>query len=149
MRLADIRVEDVVAAKNWVIEPSEDGDAANPLAREAVEFGPRDSGLFSAMVRFGDGSVHPGLVVKSFERGGDDVDLFVHTKFGWLNLHANGFMRAVGKYSHEVFPFEYYLGDPWKGGGTPVADLDSPHRRTFAELAPAVTIQQNVTRKRP
>jgi hypothetical protein len=76
--------------------------------------------------------------VKSFPQGGDDVDLFVYTKFGWLNIHANGFMRAVGKYSHEVFPFEYYLSSPWKGGPKPAPDHASPHKQLFAELAPKI-----------
>lgn len=146
MRLADIKYEDIVAGKNWVVELAE--DSTNPLAREAFEFGPNDSGLFSSAVKFGDGSVHPGLVVKSFERGGDDVDLFVFTKFGWLNLHANGFMRAVGKYSHEIFPFEYYLANPWKGGAKPAPESDSPHRQMFAELVPIMVSPQSINSKK-
>lgn len=138
MRLVEIKVEDVLAAKNWLMESAEDG--SDPHASEAFEFGPADSGLFSALVKFGDGSVHPALVVKSFERGGDDVDLFVYTKFGWLNIHAGGFMRAVGKYSHEVFPFEYYLGSPWKGGSRPAPDHDSTHPKVFKELASRVVL---------
>ena len=143
MRLADIRVEDVLAGKNWVIQ-RQDAEESNPLATEASEFGNADSGLFSALVRFGDGSVHPGLVVRSFAQGGHDVDLFVHTKFGWLNLHAGGFMRAVGKYSHEVFPFEYYLGSPWKSGERPLPDQHSPHVKIFADLVSKVTLPKLV-----
>ncbi|GEM_PF-2843973 len=140
MRLSDIKVEDVLGGKNWILEMAEGGDGGNPLASEAFEFGAADSGLFSAVVKFGDESVHPALVVKSFEKGGDDVDLFVYTKFGWLNIHAGGFMRAVGKYSHEVFPFEYYVGTPWQGGEKPAPDHASPHAKIFQELAPKAVV---------
>ena len=135
MRLSDIRVEEVQAGKNWRMDS---GEGAEALVSESAAFGPEDAGLFSAAVKFGDGSVHPGLVAKSFARGGDETDLFVHTKFGWLNLQANGFMRAVGKYSHEIFPFEYYFAAPWKAGKRPVEDRESPHRRLFSELMQGV-----------
>ncbi len=135
MRLSDIRVEEVLAGKNWRMDS---GEGAEALISETVEFGPEDAGLFSAAVKFGDGSVHPGLVAKSFVRGGDETDLFVHTKFGWLNLQAGGFMRAVGKYSHELFPFEYYLASPWKAGKRPTEDRESPHRKLFHELVRGV-----------
>lgn len=135
MRLSDIRVEEVLAGKNWRVES---GEGEGALVSESVEFGPEDAALFSAAVKFGDGSIHPGLVAKSFARGGDETDLYVHTKFGWLNLQARGFMRAVGKYSHEIFPFEYYLASPWKAGKRPTEDRESPHRKLFRELVPAV-----------
>lgn len=134
MRLGEIRVEDVLSAKNWIVDAAEGQDALQSPVTETMEFDPSNTGLFSAVVKFGDGSLHPGLVVKSFARGGDEVDLFVHTKFGWMNLQTGGFMRAVGKYSHEIFPFEYYVGSPWKAGRRPTADPDSPHRKIFSDL---------------
>jgi len=70
------------------------------------------------VVRIADGSEHLGLVVKSFPQGGDDVDIYMKTNFGWLNIHANGFMRALGKYSHEIFPFDYFLSSPWRAGSS-------------------------------
>jgi len=134
MRLTDIRVKDVLEGKNWVIDLEAGQEPLNTPVMEALEFRPQDLGLFSAVVKFGDGSLHAGLILKSFARGGDETDLYVHTKFGWLNVQTGGFMRAVGKYSHEVFPFEYYVGSPWKAGDRPSADLNSPHRKIFSDL---------------
>jgi hypothetical protein len=133
MQLNDIKPEDVLAGKSWLME-SEAGDG-NPKVRETDGFASVDLGLFSAVVKIADGSEHLALVVKSFPQGGDDVDIFIHTKFGWMNIHAPGFMRALGKYSHDLFPFDYFLANPWKGGKQPEPDKGSPHSKIFRDTA--------------
>lgn len=132
MRLNDIKVEDVLAGKCWLVQGEIDG---NPEVKEALGFASDDVGLFAAVVKIADGSEHPGLVVKSFPQGGDDIDIYLWTKFGWLNIHAPGFMRAMGKYSHDIFPFDYFLANPWKGGRNPEPDNESPHKKIFRDTA--------------
>ena len=134
MKLNEIKSEDVLAGKLWIIVPGQDGEA-NPDVKDTIGFTGEDMGLISAVVRIADGSEHLGLVVKSFPQGGDDVDIYIKTNFGWLNIHANGFMRALGKYSHEIFPFDYFLSNPWKGGKQPEPDKASGHGKTFRETA--------------
>jgi hypothetical protein len=135
MKLKEVKVEDVLAGKCWIM--GSDGEAdGNPTIRETIGFSKDDMGLVSAIVKFADGSEHPSLVVKSFPQGGDDIDIFIHTpKFGWMNIHSNGFMRAVGKYSHDIFPFDYFVANPWKGGKNPEPDMASPHKQIFRETA--------------
>jgi hypothetical protein len=134
MKLTDIKPEDVLDGKLWLIEPGTES-SGNPSLRPTDVFNPDDFGLFSAVVRIHDGSEHLALVVKSFAQNGDDLDLFIHTKAGWLNIHANGFMRALGKYSHEIFPFDYFLASPWKGGKAPEPDRNSTHPKVFRDTA--------------
>ena len=135
VKLAEIPVADVLAGKNWIAHFGHDEDGLRATVTESRKFTAEDSGLFSAIVTFGDGSQHPALVVKSFPRNGDDVDVYIHTKFGWLNLHAPGFMRAAGKYSHEIFPFDYCFAEPWKGGAQPQPDNTSTHPELFQRAA--------------
>jgi len=133
MKLSDITREDVLAGKCWLVEQgSEDG---NPTVKDAIGFASEDVGLFSAVVKIADGTEHLGLVVKSFPQGGDDIDIFILTKFGWMNIHSPGFMRALGKYSHDLFPFDYFLANPWKGGRQPEPDKASPHSKIFRDTA--------------
>jgi hypothetical protein len=134
MKLSEIKREDVLEGKSWLLMPGQDG-IADPDLRESIGFTSEDIGLFSAVVRIADGSEHVGLVVKSFPAGGDDIDIYLLTNFGWLNIHAPGFMRALGKYSHEIFPFDYFLANPWKGGRQPEPDRASSHGKTFRETA--------------
>ena len=134
MKLNEITAESVLGGKLWIIEPGQEGET-NPSVKETIGFTGEDMGLISAVVRIADGSEHLGLVVKSFPQGGDDVDIYIKTNFGWLNIHANGFMRALGKYSHEIFPFDYFLANPWKGGKQPEPDKASGHGKTFRETA--------------
>ena len=133
MKLSDIKREDVLAGKAWILEPG--GDESNPSVRETIGFASDDIGLFSAVVKIADGSEHVALVVKSFPQGGDDVDIYIHTKFGWMGIHSPGFMRALGKYSHDMFPFDYFLANPWKGGKQPEPDKASSHNKIFRETA--------------
>jgi len=133
MKLTDIKTEDVLAGKCWILEPG--GDEANPGVRETIGYASEDIGLFSAVVKLADGSEHTALVVKSFPQGGDDIDIYIHTKFGWMNIHAPGFLRALGKYSHDMFPFDYFLANPWKGGKQPEPDKASPHNKIFRETS--------------
>jgi hypothetical protein len=140
MKLNEIKREDVLEGKCWLLLPGQDSDATAEV-RESIGFTSEDTGLFSAVVKIADGSEHVGLVVKSFPAGGDDIDIFILTNFGWLNIHASGFMRALGKYSHEIFPFDYFLANPWKGGRQPEPDKASSHGKTFRETA--VRIRQN------
>lgn len=134
MKLNEITGEAVLAGKLWIIQPGQEGES-NPEVKETIGFTGEDMGLVSAVVRIADGSEHLGLVVKSFPAGGDDVDIYIKTNFGWLNIHANGFMRALGKYSHEIFPFDYFLSNPWKGGKTPEPDKASSHPKIFRDTA--------------
>lgn len=134
MKLTEITAEDVLAGKLWIIPPGQETETV-PTVKEAIGFTGEDTGLISAVVRIADGSEHLGLVVKSFPQGGDDVDIYIKTNFGWLNIHANGFMRALGKYSHEIFPFDYFLSNPWKGGKMPEPDKGSSHPKIFRDTA--------------
>lgn len=130
MRLTEVPLADVFAAKNWVVHYKEDEDRNNPQVTEAAEFARTDHGLFAAMVRFADGSEHPALAVKSMMHGGEHTDTFVYTRMGWLNILADGFMRAIGKYSHDVFPFDVYIANPWKGDRE-IGSLADDHRAMF------------------
>lgn len=134
MKLSEITAEDVLAGKCWIIKPGHD-EQDNPEVEEAIGFTSEDVGLFSAAVKIADGSEHLGLVVKSFPQGGDDVDIYIRTTHGWMNIHAPGFMRALGKYSHEIFPFDYFLANPWKGGRSPEPDKVSSHSKIFRDTA--------------
>ena len=134
MKLNEIKREDVLAGKCWLLLPGQDGES-NPDVRESIGVTSEDTGLCSAVVKIADGSEHCGLVVKSFPAGGDDIDIYILTNFGWLGIHAAGFMRALGKYSHEIFPFDYFLANPWKGGKQPEPDKASGHGKTFRETA--------------
>jgi|TARA_B100001964_G_C13886079_1_gene445105 hypothetical protein len=134
MILSEITLQDVIAGKNWTLNNTEEPNG-NSFVTHVDRFSTTDIGLFSAMVQFGDKSAHAGLVVKSFLQGGDELDLFVKTKFGWLNIQEDGFMRASGKYSHEVFPFDYFIANSWVMGNPPTQEKDSPHGKVFHELA--------------
>jgi hypothetical protein len=134
MKLSDIKTEEVLEGKVWLIEPGTES-SGNPTLRPTEMFNQEDFGLISAVVKIHDGSEHLALVMKSFPQGGDDMDIFIHTRFGWLNIHANGFMRAIGKYSHEIFPFDYFLAAPWKGGKAPEPDRNSTHPKIFRDTA--------------
>jgi len=135
MRLSDITVEQVLGGMCWLIDKDKLNDPDPPVT-ETLGFSADDIGLISAIVKFADKSEHPALVVKSFPAGGDDIDIFIHAgKFGWMNIHADGFMRAVGKYSHELFPFDYFVANPWRGGRNPEPDTASPHSKIFRETA--------------
>ncbi len=133
MKLQEIQVADVLAGKNWVIVNGAVGDP-DPGVKEAHSFTPTDLGLLSAVVKFADDSEHPSLVIRSFPQGSEDMDVYIHTKLGWLNIHTPGFMRAAGKYSHEIFPFDYQLANPWIGS-PPVLDKASPQRGQFHDAA--------------
>lgn len=142
MRLREIPVDQVLAGKCWLIDKEKLHDPDPPVV-ETIGFSADDIGLISAVVKFADRSEHPALVVKSFPAGGDDIDIFIHTgRFGWMNIHADGFMRAIGKYSHDIFPFDYFLANPWKGGRNPEPDTASPHPKIFRETA--VRIRQKM-----
>jgi hypothetical protein len=130
MKLSEIRVEDVLGAKNWLIQGGED---VQQEISETIGFTASDVALLSAVVRFADGTEHPALVVKSFLHGGDETAIYIHTRIGWLNLQTPGFMRAAGKYSHDLFPFDYWVASPWKGGRQPEPDRTSPHPQKFRE----------------
>ena len=135
MKLMEITVEQVLAGQCWLIDKDKVSDP-NPPVVETLGFSADDIGLISAIVKFADKSEHPALVVKSFPAGGDDIDLFIHTgKFGWMNIHSDGFMRAIGKYSHDIFPFDYFVANPWRGGRNPEPDTSSPHSKIFRETA--------------
>jgi hypothetical protein len=148
MKLNEIKAEDVLAGKCWLVAaPGEEG--TYPEVKETIGFTSEDTGLFSAAVKLADGSEHLGLVVKSFPAGGDDVDIYMLTNFGWLNIHAQGFMRALGKYSHEIFPFDYFLANPWKGGKSPEPDKASSHPKIFRDTAVRIKTPPAPAKKKP
>lgn len=134
MKLSEISAADVLAGKSWIVKQGTEVDV-NAEVQDAIGFTNEDTGLLAAVVKLADGSEHAGLVVKSFPQGGDDVDIYMLTQFGWLNIHAQGFMRALGKYSHEIFPFDYFLANPWKGGKTPEPDKASSHPKIFRDTS--------------
>jgi hypothetical protein len=135
MRLIEIPLADVFSSKNWVVHYRDDQDRHNPQVIERTDFGPDEYGLFAAMMRFADGSEHPALAVKSMQHGGEHTDTFVYTRIGWLNLLADGFNRAIGKYSHDVFPFDVFVANPWKGD-TEIGAKADEHRSTFQGALP-------------
>ncbi len=131
MRLTEIPLSEVFEGRNWVVLYNETDDRNNPELTLAGEFGKSTPyGLFSAMARFADGSEHPSLAVKAILQGCEHTDTFVYTRMGWLNILADGFMRASSKYSHDVFPFDVFLAMPWKGDREIGANADA-HRQTF------------------
>jgi len=135
MKLHEIPVEEVLSGKSWLIDKDKVGDPDPPVT-ETIGFSADDVALVSAVAKFADRSEHPALVVRSFPAGGDDIDIYIHTgRFGWMNIHRDGFMRAIGKYSHDIFPFDYFLANPWKGGRNPEPDSSSPHPKIFREAA--------------
>ena len=111
MKLSEIPVEKVLLGTTWLVEPME-GD---PNVREATSFTNLDEGLFSSIMKMNDGTEHPALIVKNFADGGLHTDTYLHTRGGWMNLFDEGLMRAVGKYHHDIFPFEIFIGRPWSG----------------------------------
>lgn len=117
MRLSEIPVSKVMEGCNWLITYPEDGggDRDNPVVHEAQTFSPTDFGLFSSILKLADGSEHLAVIVKSFVDGGLHTDTYVHTKASWLNVFAEGFLRAIGRYPSDVFPYEIFIGRPWKG----------------------------------
>ena len=140
MKLSEIKVEEVLSGKIWTLKG--EGGAAGGEIEEALGFSADDMGLVSAIVKFADGSDHPALVVKSFPKGGDDVDIYIFSgKFGWLNIHTPGFMRAMGKYSHDIFPFDYFVSMPWKGGAQPEPDKTSSQPGRFKEAVERIKSQ--------
>jgi len=130
MRLTEVPLADVFAGKNWIVQYKDGDDRNNPELMESLDFGKTDYGLFASMVRFADSSEHPALAIKSMGHGGEHTDTFVYTRMGWLNILADGFMRAIGKYSHDVFPFDVFVAAPWKGDREIGARAEE-HRSTF------------------
>jgi hypothetical protein len=137
IRLRDISVQSVLEGKNWLIVPSEVQDPENPLVEESTIFSKTDNGVFSAVARFADGTQHPSLVSKSFQLDGEQTDTYVYTRMGWVNLMAQGVMRAVSKYSSDIFPLDVYLANPW-GEDPEVGDKAAEHRQVFREALPGL-----------
>src|SRR5437899_379246 len=116
MRLKEIPLADIFAGKNWLIQYASKEDVANPPVVEAADFKAGDTALFSAVAKLADGSEHPTLSLKIFdEHGHHPLQTFVYTKLGLVDAMSEGFFRAVGKYAHDVFPFDVYLAKPWSG----------------------------------
>ncbi|HZN61457.1 MAG TPA: hypothetical protein VFC90_03535 [Planctomycetota bacterium] len=136
-RLKDLPVQAVFEGKNWVVQQVENQDPENPLVDEATDFGPSDLGLFSAIARFSDGSQHPAVVLKSFQLDGEQVDTYVYTRMGWVDLMSPGVMRALSKYSTDIFPLDVYLANPWVNDKE-IAGKINEHRQVFREALPAL-----------
>ena len=131
MNLKDITPDEVLAGGNWVVLGGDHHE--NPEIRETMGYTAKDIGLFSAVAKFVDNSEHAALVIRSFPEEGEDLEIFVATKIGWLNLQVDGFHRAVGKYHNEVFPFDYFLANPWVAGKPPAPEFNSTHPRIFQD----------------
>jgi len=63
MKLTDIPLTDMHAGKSWFVSFPEGGDPNNPEVQEEDNFAEGDLGLFSAILKFADGSNHPALVL--------------------------------------------------------------------------------------
>ena len=137
IKLKDISVSSVLDGKNWVVGQTENQDPENPLVEEANSFTPSDIGLFSAVARFCDGTLHPAVVLKSFQLDGEQIDTYVYTRMGWVNLMANGVMRALSKYANDIFPMDVYLANPWVDDKE-VGGRINEHRQVFREALPAL-----------
>jgi hypothetical protein len=137
IKLKDLSVQSVFEGKNWKVAPSESQDPENPLVEEATTFTKEDVGLFSAIARFADGTQHPAIVTKAFQMDGEQIDTYVYTRMGWINLMAAGVMRALSKYSGDIFPMDVYLANPWIDDPE-VAGKIAEHRQVFREALPAL-----------
>jgi hypothetical protein len=135
MRLTEIPLSEVFQARNWVLTFNSEADVSNPLVSEAHEFGPQDMGLFSAVCKFADGSEHPALVWKDFANAGEGVKTYVFTRVGWLDIMADGFFRAVGKYRHDIFPFDVFIASPDRKDQEIGANADA-HRKVWSDALP-------------
>ena len=132
MLLKEIRPQDVIAGKVWLLDPEEDLSSESKVT-EAIGFTKGDVGILSAVIRLHDNSEHLAMVVQTFVDEGDETDLFIHTKIGWVDIQTDGIHRSLGKYNHEMFPFDYFLATQWKGGNSPMPDPASDHTRTFKD----------------
>jgi len=137
IKLKDLSVQTVFEGKNWVVVPSESQDPENPLVEEATTFTGTDIGLFSAVARFADGTQHPAVVTKAFQMDGEQIDTYVYTRMGWVNLMSPGVMRALSKYAGDIFPMDVYLANPWVDDKE-VAGKIAEHRQVFREALPAL-----------
>ena len=134
MLLKDIKPQDVIDGKCWLLDAGEELSEESKI-NEAVGFTNGDVGLLSAVIKLADYSEHLALVVQSFLDDGDETDLFIHTKNGWMDIQTDGIHRSLGKYNHEMFPFDYFLATQWLGGKAPAPDKASDHTRTFRDPA--------------
>ena len=137
IKLKDISVHSVFEGKNWVVVQSETQDPENPLVDDATSFSPTDIGLFSAVARFCDGTQHPAVVMKSFQLDGEQIDTYVYTRMGWVNLMAAGVMRALSKYAGDIFPMDVYLANP-SVDDKEIAGRINENRQVFREALPAL-----------
>lgn len=137
IKLKDIAVQSVFEGRNWVVVPIEAQDPENPLVEPADRFTKADTGFFSAVARFADGTQHPAIVSKAFQLDGEQVDTFVYTRMGWVNLMSAGVMRALSKYSNDIFPMDVYLANPWSEDKD-IGDKAGEHRQVFKEALPTL-----------
>ncbi len=138
MRLKDILLPDVFTGKNWTATYNSEEDMPNPLVSEADSFKQGDIGVFSAVCKFADGSEHPALAVKIFDPGRGQFQTFVFTRVGWLEIQTDGFFRAVGKYAHDVFPYDVFLARSWKDDSE--VDDAEKHHRIFEDALPRLKL---------
>lgn len=136
MKLTEIPLTDMYAGKSWFVSFPEGGDPNNPEVQEEDHFAEGDLGLFSGILKFADGSNHPAVVLKTFEHAGAQIAIFIYTRMGWMNLESPGIMRVLGKYSHDMFPYDVYLANP-ADADQEIADKDA-HRRYFNESIEAL-----------
>lgn len=146
MRLREISVSDVFAGKNWRIRYATREDVPNPPVEESIDFQKGDAGVFSAVAKLADGSEHPTLAVKIFDEGGHhQIQTFIYTKLGWVDAMSEGFYRALGKYAHDIFPFDVFIGNPWEGDAEVGSNADQ-HRKVFADAVPRMRVLKYDTR---
>ena len=94
MNLKDIKRDDVLAGGNWLLGSGDDPD--NPSVRETIGFDADQTGLFSAVVKFADDSVHASIVVRSFPHDGEDLE--VSDPIYVLNFLFSGGPPPIGSY---------------------------------------------------
>ncbi len=137
MKLTEIPLADVHEGKNFFVSFPEGGDPNNPEVQEESLFSKGDLGVFSGILKFADGSKHPALALKSFENDGAVIATFIFTRMGWMSLDATGIMRLLGKYSHDVFPYDLIVANPSEADLEIGAKADE-HRAAFRESLDAL-----------
>ena len=142
MIMNDIKPEDVIDGKYWIVQGAE-SISATSVINEAVGFTASDVGILSAVIRLADKSEHLALVLQSFVHDGDETDLFIYSDHGWMDIQTEGIHRALGKYNHEMFPFDYYAATKWTGGKQPVPDKTSDQPATFRETVSKMVLPQS------
>ena len=141
MIMKDIKRQDVMDGRYWIV-PGDGSISTAATLHEAVGFTANDVGLLSAVIKLADQSEHLALVLQSFVHDGDETDIFIYSEHGWIDIQTDGIHRALGKYNHEMFPFDYFISTKWNGGKQPAPDKNSDHPAKFREIVSRMVLPQ-------